>query len=127
MSFVKFTHAVKACLVGGLLLTVTTEAQAGVECKNIHSAGAVLNALARELSDITEHEFTERLNSVLRTVTAAVDDIVEDDFSYDKKLNGFSNELVKAYKTQDFESYKLAVARLQSRLRFIKNSKCLTR
>lgn len=127
MSFVKFTHAATAWMLGGLLFTVTTDAQAGAECKTIHSADAVLNALERELSDITENDFAEGLNSVLRTVTAAVDDIVEDDFSYDKTLNGISNELVRAYKDDDFENYKHAVVRLKSRLRLIKNAKCLRR
>ena len=127
MSFVKFTHAATVWMMGGLLLTVTAEASVRVECKDIASASAVLNALERELSDITENDFSEGLNSVLRTVTAAVDDIVEDDFAYDKTLNGISNELVRAYKNEDFENYKHAVFRLQSRLRHIKNSKCLTR
>ncbi len=126
MSVVKFFRAVPALAIAGVIsMTVAaTDVSARASCSDIRAAISVMYDLEWAMAGVEVSDIDKSLDKDLRSVAADIDDIVEDDFYDDHKLNRISDELVTAYRDEDLEDYKDALGRLLHRLRRLKRKRC---
>ncbi len=126
MNCVEFRRLMSAlaCAAVFLMVVASTEASASASCRDIRTAISVLYDLEWAMAGVEVSDIDKSLDRELRSVAADIDDIVEDDFYDDHRLNRISDELVKAYRDEDLEDYKDALGRLLRRFRRLKRSRC---